>query len=137
MDLRSATWPEPQFAPFADGEGEARPLARPDLLDPPAPARLYAELQMGDVAVAGDQDGRMLGGRADGSWARVTPDEEGGHVVVQAGPRRLWDQWEAALDQWAALGRSGWDRFGLTVRPDGSQFLWLDSPESECQWELR
>jgi protein-L-isoaspartate O-methyltransferase len=136
MDLRSSAWPEQEFAPFAEGDVETRPLTRPGALDPGSAAGLYAELQIRDLALAGDAGERMLGGRADGSWARVVPDEEGGHIVVQAGPRRLWDQWETALDEWTMLGSPGWERFGLTVRPAGSQFVWLDSPDSGHSREL-
>ncbi|MFB7907897.1 methyltransferase domain-containing protein [Kitasatospora sp. NPDC056076] len=63
------------------------------------------------------------------SWATV--DREPGRTayeVVQSGPRRLWDEVGAAWHRWDAHGRPGFDRFGLTVSPDG-QAVWLDDPD--------
>lgn len=62
------------------------------------------------------------------SWASV--DYEPGadsFDVVQSGPRRLWDETEAAYRWWDVQGRPGFDRFGLTVDSDGER-PWLDSP---------
>ncbi|MCM2419749.1 methyltransferase domain-containing protein [Streptomyces sp. RKAG293] len=62
------------------------------------------------------------------SWA--TADFEKGrstYVVVQSGPRRLWDEVESAMAWWNAHDRPGFERFGLTVTPDG-QHVWLDNP---------
>ncbi|PSK95444.1 protein-L-isoaspartate O-methyltransferase [Murinocardiopsis flavida] len=64
----------------------------------------------------------------DGSWARIIP-EETGWTIEQAGPRRLWDELRAALEQWRDQGRPGADRYGLTVAPDGVHRAWLDSPD--------
>ncbi|MFD5466024.1 methyltransferase domain-containing protein [Kitasatospora sp. NPDC127059] len=64
------------------------------------------------------------------SWATV--DWEPGrtaYTVVQSGPRHLWGEVEAAWQWWDAHGRPGFDRFGLTVTPDG-QAVWLDDPDS-------
>ncbi|MFI0204292.1 MULTISPECIES: protein-L-isoaspartate(D-aspartate) O-methyltransferase [Streptomyces] len=63
------------------------------------------------------------------SWASV--DYEPGaesFEVVQSGPRRLWDETEAAYVWWEGQGRPGFDRFGLTVDSDGER-AWLDSPD--------
>ncbi|MFK0252856.1 protein-L-isoaspartate(D-aspartate) O-methyltransferase [Streptomyces sp. NPDC090445] len=63
------------------------------------------------------------------SWASA--DYEPGadsFDVVQSGPRRLWDETEAAYLWWEVRGRPGFDRFGLTVDRDGGQ-AWLDSPD--------
>ena len=70
----------------------------------------------------------------DRSWVRLRVD---GSEVIQGGPRLLWDGIEDLYHLLDQMGRPQRDRFGLTVRPDSSQFLWLDSPESEYQWELR
>jgi protein-L-isoaspartate(D-aspartate) O-methyltransferase len=51
------------------------------------------------------------------------------HRVRQYGPRRLWDEIEAAYRWWTEVGRPPTDRFGLTVGPAG-QRLWLDSPDN-------
>jgi protein-L-isoaspartate(D-aspartate) O-methyltransferase len=63
------------------------------------------------------------------SWASA--DYEPGansFTVVQAGPRRLWDETEAAYCWWDGQGRPGFDRFGLTVADD-TERAWLDSPD--------
>ncbi|MER7667709.1 methyltransferase domain-containing protein [Kitasatospora sp. NPDC096128] len=51
------------------------------------------------------------------------------YEVYQSGPRKLWDEVEAAWRWWDDQGRPGFDRFGLTVGPEGHT-VWLDSPES-------
>lgn len=64
------------------------------------------------------------------SWA--VADYEKGRIeydVAQSGPRNLWDQLETAWRWWDGRGRPGFDRFGLTVTPDG-ETAWLDSPDS-------
>ncbi|MFG2622986.1 methyltransferase domain-containing protein [Streptomyces sp. NPDC048507] len=64
------------------------------------------------------------------SWATVeyTPDTTD-YDVDQFGPRRLWDEAEAALQWWSGFGRPGRDRAGLTIDSDG-QHLWLDNPDT-------
>lgn len=47
----------------------------------------------------------------------------------QAGPRSLWDEVEAAQEEWRSLGGPGPDRFGLTVSADGRHRVWLDTPD--------
>ncbi|MER5780228.1 methyltransferase domain-containing protein [Streptomyces mobaraensis] len=47
------------------------------------------------------------------------------YEVEQYGPRRLWDEVEAAYRQWVDQGRPERDRAGLTVDRDG-QHVWLD-----------
>ncbi|MFE2414124.1 methyltransferase domain-containing protein [Kitasatospora sp. NPDC059408] len=69
------------------------------------------------------------------SWASADyePDRME-YEVYQSGPRRLWDEVEAAYRCWEAQGRPGYDRFGLTVTPEG-QTAWLDSPDNPVpQW---
>ncbi|MFI0220575.1 protein-L-isoaspartate(D-aspartate) O-methyltransferase [Streptomyces lydicus] len=63
------------------------------------------------------------------SWAS-TDYEPGAESfeVVQSGPRRLWDETEAAYLWWEGHGRPGFDRFGLSVDSDGER-AWLDSPD--------
>lgn len=64
-----------------------------------------------------------------GSWARVEvePDREVDYVY-QGGPRKLWDEVEAAHAWWVDAGRPEDNRFGLTVTPD-EQWTWLDTPD--------
>ncbi|MEU7094195.1 methyltransferase domain-containing protein [Kitasatospora aureofaciens] len=64
------------------------------------------------------------------SWA--TADWEPGRTayeVVQSGPRSLWNEVESAWNWWDDRGRPGFDRFGLTVTPDGHT-VWLDGPDN-------
>ncbi|MFI7238826.1 hypothetical protein [Streptomyces cyaneofuscatus] len=63
------------------------------------------------------------------SWACAdyTPDGRE-YAVVQYGPRKLWDEAEAAYRTWDALGRPSRDRAGLSVTAHGQE-VWLDTPE--------
>jgi protein-L-isoaspartate O-methyltransferase len=65
-----------------------------------------------------------------GSWASLTPAEEGRdeYEVRQYGPRRLWDELEAAYRWWSDVRRPDHTRFGLTVTAEGQAF-WLDTPD--------
>jgi hypothetical protein len=77
-------------------------------------------------------DGRfiMLSHAESGSWASFAVDDKDGdegHEVLQCGPRRLWDELEAAYLWWVDAGRPDHTRFGVTVDPTG-QVFWLDSP---------
>ncbi len=65
----------------------------------------------------------------DRSWAAVRWPKDGDRgVVFQSGARRLWDEVEAAWWWWDGAGQPGVDRFGLTVRVDGTQVAWLYEP---------
>ncbi|QLE76075.1 methyltransferase domain-containing protein [Streptomyces rectiverticillatus] len=80
-----------------------------------------------------ERDGRRavwLYGLSDTSWA-VAVFREGCEEakVHQAGPRRLWDEVEAAHEWWRAEGRPGFGRFGLTVVEGGRTAIWLDEPD--------
>ncbi|WP_330317792.1 methyltransferase domain-containing protein [Streptomyces platensis] len=62
------------------------------------------------------------------SWAAaVFRSGEPEATVYQSGPRRLWDEVEAALRWWVGRGEPSHTRFGLTVTADG-QRVWLDDP---------
>ncbi|WP_431959402.1 methyltransferase domain-containing protein [Actinacidiphila sp. bgisy160] len=67
---------------------------------------------------------------AGDSWATAdhVPGEPVSHVV-EYGPRRLWDEVAAAWAWWDGHERPDFDRFGLTVSPDGVHRYWLDIPE--------
>ncbi|MDQ2879896.1 MAG: protein-L-isoaspartate(D-aspartate) O-methyltransferase [Actinomycetota bacterium] len=65
------------------------------------------------------------------SWARLdanltSPDKL---VVSQLGPRRLWDEAEAAYDWWYDRGKPGPSRFGMTASTN-TQTVWLDTPST-------
>ncbi|MER8234095.1 methyltransferase domain-containing protein [Streptomyces sp. NPDC094049] len=63
------------------------------------------------------------------SWAAVDFDgkSEDRFTVWQHGPRRLWDEVEAAHAWWLLHDRPGPGRFGLTVAATG-ETPWLDDP---------
>ncbi|WP_307806436.1 methyltransferase domain-containing protein [Streptomyces sp. FH025] len=126
------------------------PVESTTTLDPWAVADSAFETQfalghrLGDLWYAWDHDPdfddvetRLWVSTTDGtSWAAV--DWDGGddterYPVWQHGPRRLWDEVEAAHDWWLANDRPGPARFGLTVTPDG-QWAWLDDPADA--WRL-
>ncbi|MFJ6841314.1 rRNA adenine N-6-methyltransferase family protein [Streptomyces griseoluteus] len=69
-------------------------------------------------------------GLTDRSWACVVLQAGRQADVWQSGPRRLWDEVWEARGWWEDAGRPGIERFGLTVRSDGSQLAWLDDPEN-------
>lgn len=83
------------------------------------------------VQAADNQSG--LVDLTDHSWALI---DLARNCVTQGGPRRLWDETEELYAQLESHGRPNRDRLGLTVRQDGSQVLWLDSPDSPRRWEL-
>lgn len=60
---------------------------------------------------------------SSGSWARLHYDHEDGppYPVRQYGPRRLWDEVEAAHHWWVDQGRPDADRWRFTVTPDGQR----------------
>ncbi|MFE5833363.1 methyltransferase domain-containing protein [Streptomyces sp. NPDC056488] len=63
------------------------------------------------------------------SWAAVDWDgkSDDRFTVWQYGPRRLWNEVEAAYAWWTLHNRPGPDRFGLTVTPEG-ETAWLETP---------
>ncbi|MGH3839063.1 MAG: methyltransferase domain-containing protein [Pseudonocardiaceae bacterium] len=60
-----------------------------------------------------------------GSWAKLThttPDaDEDEFPVLQSGPRRLWDEVEAAYHWWIDAGSPDADRWQFTVTPTGQR----------------
>jgi hypothetical protein len=72
----------------------------------------------------------------DGSRASVYGAKaNGGFLVSQAGPRRLWDRMEEAYTFWQQTGRPTSDRFGITATTT-EQYVWFDHPGSEHRWPL-
>jgi protein-L-isoaspartate O-methyltransferase len=41
-----------------------------------------------------------------------------------------------AGSRWRTIGSPGWERFGLTVLPDGFHRVWLDDPDGDFRWTL-
>lgn len=120
----------------ADPVAESNSRIAPTALSDGSAFGLIAQSVLGGVVsnLAYVDDSENLGteiGTADGSsWAVVhhEPDGERGHRVLQAGPRRLWDETEAVHREWVRHGRPARDRFGLTVGVGSSPALWLDDP---------
>jgi protein-L-isoaspartate O-methyltransferase len=65
------------------------------------------------------------------SWAAVDWDGRTGErfTVWQHGPRRLWNEVEAAHRWSLHVGGPGPERFGMTVSPEGRHTAWLDAPD--------
>lgn len=71
------------------------------------------------------------------SWARVDLMRgTDAFEVRQRGPRQLWDEADGAYSWWIQAGRVRPARFGLTVTPDGTHSVWLDTPEGRQGWAL-
>lgn len=67
------------------------------------------------------------------SWATVDHDGRQSQMfaVRQHGPRRLWDEIEAAAAWWTSQGRPALDRFGCTASAETSTAtVWLDGPHN-------
>ncbi|OXS31008.1 ATP-grasp peptide maturase system methyltransferase [Streptomyces sp. XY006] len=69
-----------------------------------------------------------------GSQAWTEP-AGGGWTVHQHGPLRLWDQVEDALTIWQDAGSPPHSDLGLTVDLDGTQRVWLGTPDGPS-WNL-
>ncbi len=65
------------------------------------------------------------------SWAQLDANlnDPAAFTVRQLGPRKLWDETEAAYDWWHEQGEPMLDRFGFQCR-DGLQWVWLDDPDN-------
>ncbi|ASU82045.1 protein-L-isoaspartate(D-aspartate) O-methyltransferase [Nocardiopsis gilva YIM 90087] len=71
-----------------------------------------------------------------GAWASWRIDQGADtYIVRQHGPRRLFDELEAAYAWWRQAGRPTHDRFGLTVN-ESTQIVWLDSPDQMISWRV-
>ncbi|MFE7834682.1 hypothetical protein ACFU53_00965 [Streptomyces sp. NPDC057474] len=68
------------------------------------------------------------------SFATLVPDGEGGFLVRQGGPKRLWDGVEESIGAWRNAGAPPQTQFGLTVTPN-RQRVWLGSPAGPG-WDL-
>ncbi|MFH8556505.1 methyltransferase domain-containing protein [Streptomyces celluloflavus] len=97
-----------------------------------APQRFALGLRVRDCChvVAEKRDGARpvwFYGLTDRSWACVQFRDGNTARVWQSGPRRLWDEAEAAHHWWVGRGEPDHTRFGLTVTPEGRR-AWLDDP---------
>ncbi|PRW63914.1 methyltransferase domain-containing protein [Actinopolyspora mortivallis] len=71
------------------------------------------------------------------SWARASL-VRGEHpwTVHQLGPRRLWDEVEAAHHWWSEVGKPPPRQYRLTVSPDGTHTVRLHTPHGEHRWAV-
>ena len=118
----------------APGDARDTELGAALLTSPRSAFEFYAGLVLPDAAVSDGADGTAWLVHPDGSWARVVR-RRGRHLVVQGGPRRLWDLLEDGHAQWCRLGMPTRERFGITVTPR-HQELWLDDPAGPHRWPL-
>lgn len=116
---------------WPDGTAESTATSGPeDLWDAPNGAAWFTVgLLLPDVTHMTGTDGdgapvNWLYSLRCRSWAAVFSDAE----VYQNGPRRLWDEVEAAHRWWLHQGRPTQHDFGLTVG-QARQRVWLHDPE--------
>jgi protein-L-isoaspartate(D-aspartate) O-methyltransferase len=72
----------------------------------------------------GSNDGTLrLVDHISGSWARLRYDHDAGppYLVRQFGPRRLWDEVQAAYQWWVDQGSPTAERWRFTVTPRGQR----------------
>lgn len=72
----------------------------------------------------GSNDGILrLADHVSGLWARLHYDHDGGplYTVCQFGPRRLWNEVEAAYQWWIDRGCPTAQRWQFTVTPQGQR----------------
>ncbi|MEV6977097.1 methyltransferase domain-containing protein [Kitasatospora sp. NPDC093806] len=124
--LHGRAWP-------ADGVGSTTTLAPPDtgewfrqfVIGISVPAAFWRAERYEDGAYT-----LWLYSRDTLSWASVDYERDRTEFeVYQSGPRKLWDEVETAWHWWDDQGRPGYDRFGLTITPNGHT-VWLESPDN-------
>ncbi|MGH3764171.1 MAG: methyltransferase domain-containing protein [Pseudonocardiaceae bacterium] len=88
------------------------------------------------LVIEWDKHGRLhhsleLDDHATKSWARLDANlnDPAPLAVWQLGPRKLWDEAEAAYDWWHEQGEPGLDRFGFHSHGN-RQWIWLDEPDN-------
>lgn len=74
---------------------------------------------------------------SDGSRAAcfTEADAHDVHLLVQSGPRRLWDTVVATYYLWTDLGEPAPSRFGV-VANDTTQFVWFNDDHNWNRWPL-
>ncbi|MGR8011271.1 methyltransferase domain-containing protein [Streptomyces hypolithicus] len=138
MKLRAQRLPPLVHAEYvtgsvADGEESSTTITETEFLgDQFGPQQFALGLRLRDCrhTVADKRDGARpvwLYGLSDRSWACAMFRDGDTARVWQSGPRRLWDEAEAAYRWWEGRGKPGHERFGLTVTAEG-QAAWLDDP---------
>ncbi|WP_107416705.1 MULTISPECIES: methyltransferase domain-containing protein [unclassified Streptomyces] len=139
MKLRAQRAVRPDHHAYVTGGADGRATSSTDLTESAflgedrfSAQRFAVGLRVRDCAhaVADKRDGARpvwLYGLDGRSWACALFRDAGTASVWQSGPRRLWDEAEAAHRWWRDKGEPGHERFGLTVTAEG-QSAWLDDP---------
>ncbi|MEV6981183.1 ATP-grasp peptide maturase system methyltransferase [Sphaerisporangium sp. NPDC051017] len=96
--------------------------------------RFVAQLGAPSAVLLGAGDEIVLLDVATGSQAETAPAPDGGWVVRQHGPLRLWDAVEQSILTWQAAGSPHQSAFGLTVTRE-DQRVWLGAPDGPS-WRL-
>ncbi|WP_308425122.1 methyltransferase domain-containing protein [Wenjunlia tyrosinilytica] len=123
----------PEFP--GDADMSSTTVALSDLGDRYEPVRFVTGLRVPDCAHVVNrseaEDKAWFFDLTTRSWAAaVFRPGEPEATVYQSGPRRLWDEVEAAYRWWTARGEPGHSRFGLTVTAEGDR-VWLDDPAED------
>ncbi|MEU6712870.1 ATP-grasp peptide maturase system methyltransferase [Nonomuraea sp. NPDC046802] len=105
----------------------------PNILDD-STGLFVAQLGAPSAQRAGLGDDTILLDVATGSQASTRKAENGGWVVQQHGPLRLWDAVEDAIGIWRQAGSPHQSSFGLTVTPSW-QRVWLGDVDGPS-WDL-
>ncbi|MFI0810108.1 ATP-grasp peptide maturase system methyltransferase [Streptomyces echinatus] len=96
--------------------------------------QLLAQLAAPSAELMTTGNGVILVDVATGSQAWTEPAGKG-WTVHQHGPLSLWDQVEDALTIWQHEGSPTLSGFGMTVEQDGTQRVWIGSPDGPA-WDL-
>jgi methyltransferase of ATP-grasp peptide maturase system len=113
--------------------GETRPTRFAPRLLEGWTAHFVAQLAAPSAEYWTSEEDVVLADVATGSqaWTERAGD---GWIVHQAGPLRLWDQVEDALETWQAAGSPDQTAFGLTAT-DEAQTVWIGTPAGP-NWRL-
>ncbi|MER0243157.1 methyltransferase domain-containing protein [Streptomyces sp. HSW2009] len=127
-------------AQFTTAQGKGRTVEVPADLNGGIPQFLSALLQPSVVNFSyidsAERQVHCIHDPATQSWARITMLDVRLARLDHDGPRELWNERAALLNEWVEQGRPGLDRYGLTVTPEGEHTLWLDSATNP-RWPLR
>ncbi|MFF7637347.1 ATP-grasp peptide maturase system methyltransferase [Kitasatospora sp. NPDC008050] len=122
---RQSLWPMP---------GEERPTRIDPALINDWTGGWVAQLAAPSAEQIGAPGQQILSDVATGSQARTAANPEGGWIVMQRGPLRLWDQVETAILEWQAAGCPHQEGFGITITEMG-QRVWIGT-EDGPGWDL-
>ncbi|MEU8145204.1 hypothetical protein [Nonomuraea sp. NPDC048901] len=124
----------PPHSHYLIGLGEQREsVVDPHVLNDPTGV-FVAQLGAPSAEKMGAGDRIILLDVATGSQATTEPSPDGGWLVRQHGPLKLWDGVEEAVSTWEAAGKPPRSGYGLTVTGQG-QKVWLGDPDGPS-WNL-